>query len=410
MLVSMVSVMFEGKQHSIVVIKSLLVFSKIFNKVKENQAKFMQGSLYTLGALLKIEARSYLVSTGKRDIIAEDCKEEEDQHFEVKIRDLSQKEINHFEKELQQALSNFVESLVDIKDLRHGIQLSTMKLHTELIQEDFLEKYDEENKKNHSNLMKSEGANLALLFLFDLLQFFYQFLSTAHQKPLEKERFILGDSKYGKLYNNLPAYLNHTFEYTVGDSVFLVQHILNAITVICPNPAHMLELWHLRRHVEVLTNIDSNESSREDQTYERTYKFNSIGLLMYVYWSLKARINLSVEKEYQVERFQELENFESHFPETTTREFEFEILFPLISGAIKGKSTYPVVYDVALEILSYFTRVVNPKNLPFPGCKVTVAGNARNSYKSLLQSLFEFIGNEATESEEKKKVSFEIFK
>ena len=108
MLVSMVSVMFEGKQHSIVVIKSLLVFSKIFNKVKENQAKFMQGSLYTLGALLKIEARSYLVSTGKRDIIAEDCKEEEDQHFEVKIRDLSQKEINHFEKELQQAQSNFV--------------------------------------------------------------------------------------------------------------------------------------------------------------------------------------------------------------------------------------------------------------------------------------------------------------
>jgi len=104
MLVAMVSVMFDGKQHSMIVMKSLLTFSKIFTKVDKDQAKYMQGSLYALGALLKIEARSYLSSTGNRDLIADDCKEEEDNHFEVKIRDLSQKEINYFQYELHQSL------------------------------------------------------------------------------------------------------------------------------------------------------------------------------------------------------------------------------------------------------------------------------------------------------------------
>jgi hypothetical protein len=211
----------------------------------------MQGSLYALGALLKVEARSYLVSTDRRDIIAEDCKKEEEQHFEVRIRDLSQREINYFEKEVHQALCNFVDSLLEIKDIKFGIKLSTMSYHTEIIQEDFLEKYDEQNKTNHVELMRSEGSNFALLFLFDLLQFFYQFLSVTHQKPLDKDRFSFQDSKFGKLYNTLPAYLNHTFEYTVSDSVVLVRHVLKSIKAICPNPSHMLELWHLRRHVEV---------------------------------------------------------------------------------------------------------------------------------------------------------------
>ncbi|CAI2387403.1 unnamed protein product [Moneuplotes crassus] len=411
MLVCMVSVMFEGKQHSIVVMKSLLIFSKIFTKAKENQAKYLQGSLYTLGALLKVEARSYLCSKDERDLISEDCKEEEDKHFEVKIRDLSQCEINHFENELQHTLSRFVESLVDIKDIRNGIQQSTMSLHSEIIQEDFLEKYDQENKINHVNLMRSEASNTALLFLLDLLQFFYQFLAKANQRPLEGGRYsVEGESKYARLYNTLPAYMNHTFEYTVNDSVFLVQNILKAISAISPNPAHTLELWHLRRHIEVLTNIDSSESAREEQSYERTDKFNSIGLLMYMYWSLKPRINSTVEEEYRIGRFTELEGFESPLPETTTREFEFEILFPLICNAMKGKVSYPVVFDVSMEILSYFVRVVNPKKLQFPGCKVSIAGNAYNAYKELLQHLMEYIGNQSVGTEEKSKVVLELFK
>jgi hypothetical protein len=72
MLISLVQVMFDGKRHSKVVMKCLWIFSKIFTKVQKDQAKYMQGSLYAIGALLKVEARSYLVSKGYKDLISDD--------------------------------------------------------------------------------------------------------------------------------------------------------------------------------------------------------------------------------------------------------------------------------------------------------------------------------------------------
>lgn len=159
----------------------------------------------------------------------------------------------------------------------------------------------------------------------------------------------------------------------------------------------------------MLTNIETADALREDQSYERTDKFNSIGVMMYIYWCLKARIDASVQPEYQHGRFEELEMFTSPLPETVTREFEFEILYPVIADALKGKIGYPLLYDVALEILSYYCRVINSENLQFPGCKVTAAGNGSEIYKLLLQELFEFVGSNQS-SEEKRKVCLEIFK
>ena len=230
MLVSLVQVMFDGKRHSMVVMKTLWIFSKIFTMVQKDQAKYMQGSLYAIGALLKVEARSYLNSVGKRSLIEEDWKKEEDKNFEVKVRDLSQKEIDLFEKEVHEWLWNFVDSLLEIKDIKPGITLNTMKLHSSIIHEDFLDEYDEYNKKDHAGLMKWESANCGLLFLFDILQFFYQFLTETEQKSLKTDRYLLEDvSNYARMYNTIPAYLNHKFNYTVKGSVKLVKHILRAI-------------------------------------------------------------------------------------------------------------------------------------------------------------------------------------
>ena len=165
----------------------------------------------------------------------------------------------------------------------------------------------------------------------------------------------------------------------------------------------------MRRHIEVLMSKTTDNEIKEEQNYERTDKFNSIGLLMYIYWGLKRRINSTVEEEYQHKKFEELEYFESPLPEIVTREFEFEVLFPLISIVLKDKIAYPLLYDVSMEILSYYWRVLNPENLQFPGWKVTSAGNAGENYKSLLQSLFEYIGTHKN-NEEKPKVCLELFK
>lgn len=230
-----------------------------------------------------------------------------------------------------------------------------MKLHSELIQEDFLNEYDKQNKDNHENLMKSESANFGLLFLFDLLQFFYQFLSNPIQKTLDKDLFMSQDiAKYGRMHGVIPNYLNHKFDYTVNDSVKLVSHILRAIKQICPNPSHLLELWLIRKHIETKLGVGTEDEVREDQSYERTDKFNTVGLMMYMYWCLKPRVNSTVDGDYQHDRFEELEGFESPLPETVTREFEFEILYPLLAVAIHKRNRYATILESALEILSYY--------------------------------------------------------
>ena len=409
-MVGLVQVMFEGKKHSKIVIKSIWIFSIIFQNATRDQAKYLQGSLYTIGALLKMEARSYLSSTGRRNLIEQDCNQEEERHFEVKIRDLNQREIEYFENEFHHALCSFIDSLLGVKDIQKAVTIENMKLHWDLIQEDFLEEYDKYNKKDHEGLMRTEAANFALLFMLDLLQFFYQFLSKTKQKPLEDGAYKSQDiADYGKMHKTVPNYLNHTFDYTVNDSVILVRQILKAIKVISPNPSHMLELWHLRRHIEIKTGITTADEVREDQSYERTDKFNTLGLLMYVYWCLKARINSTVDEEYRHSRFEELEGFESPLPEIVTREFEFEILFPVLAIASKENITYPHIMDVVMEILSYYCKVVNPESLSFPGWRVSAAGNSSENYKLLLQSIFEYIGSSDC-NYEKKAVYLEIFK
>lgn len=42
------------------VAKLLIYFAKLFSIVPEKRSKYMQGSLFAIGGLLKIEAKSYL--------------------------------------------------------------------------------------------------------------------------------------------------------------------------------------------------------------------------------------------------------------------------------------------------------------------------------------------------------------
>jgi hypothetical protein len=42
------------------VAKLILYFAKLFELVSDKRSKYMQGSLFAIGGLLKIEAKSYL--------------------------------------------------------------------------------------------------------------------------------------------------------------------------------------------------------------------------------------------------------------------------------------------------------------------------------------------------------------
>lgn len=49
------------------VAKLLIYFGKLFSLIEKEKSKYIQGSLFALGGLLKLEAKSYLHTKSKRN-------------------------------------------------------------------------------------------------------------------------------------------------------------------------------------------------------------------------------------------------------------------------------------------------------------------------------------------------------
>ena len=67
----------------------------------------------------------------------------------------------------------------------------------------------------------------------------------------------------------------------------------------------ILQLWHERRLMEILTNVTTDDNPRGDDIYERTDKFNSMGLLSFVYCCMKERINATVDEQFRIDASKE---------------------------------------------------------------------------------------------------------
>jgi hypothetical protein len=66
--------MFKKKRHTQKMAKLLILVAKLYQAVPDKQAKYIQGSLFVLGAFLKMEARSFLKAKGKDELIQEDLR------------------------------------------------------------------------------------------------------------------------------------------------------------------------------------------------------------------------------------------------------------------------------------------------------------------------------------------------
>jgi hypothetical protein len=99
--------------------KLLVYFGRLFQVVRTQRAKFLQGSLFAIGGLLKIEAKSYLrtLQELRRGDVALTCplfKEgsEMEQLEQQRVRSLSAEDLLFYENELVQVLAEFIQSLV----------------------------------------------------------------------------------------------------------------------------------------------------------------------------------------------------------------------------------------------------------------------------------------------------------
>lgn len=151
----------------------------------EKKAQYVMGSLFALGGLLKIEARNYMETKQKYDPsfkivspLAEENQQVEDSLQRAR-RDLSNNDILFFESKdgLQKVFIHFVNSLVG--EDRDIINSKNFDYFMRFTADDFIDEIESERKRDEKLVNELERTHYTLLFLFDLLQFSFQFLVIA---------------------------------------------------------------------------------------------------------------------------------------------------------------------------------------------------------------------------------------
>jgi hypothetical protein len=115
----------EGAQKSTKRIgKVMVMYSKMFVSIsdfskKQEKHKFLMGSLYALGGLLKVEAKSYLITMREKDaefslpcLVSnpENAADEQEKQF---IKQLSDDDLEYFHSEFSKIMINFCESVCE---------------------------------------------------------------------------------------------------------------------------------------------------------------------------------------------------------------------------------------------------------------------------------------------------------
>jgi len=148
------------------------------------------GSLFAMGGLLKIEARNYLETKLKYDPefkiispLVEESKVVEDSVQKAR-RDLSNKDIAFFEGKngFLKIFIHFIQSMV--YEDHNLINSENFDYFMRFTSEEFGEILEQERAKDEKTIGALERAHYCLLFLFDLLQFSFQFLVLSEKAKL----------------------------------------------------------------------------------------------------------------------------------------------------------------------------------------------------------------------------------
>lgn len=209
----------------------------------EDQHSFLAGTMFALGGLLKIEARNFLETKIKYDSslvitnMVEESKTAEDSMQRAK-RDLSQADIEYFESEsgFLQVMKLFVSKIIVGK--KGSIKASDFDYYLDWSSPEFLDRIDEEKKKNGARIAQLEAAHYVLNFLFDLLQFSCQYL-------VKVTKFSLGDDEVQdqqpKRFNPMEDLsieedfcMPLEFKYFIHGFEGLIKQICESIEDLCP--------------------------------------------------------------------------------------------------------------------------------------------------------------------------------
>ena len=168
-------------------------------------------------------------------------------------RDLTEADIRFFEKEegFLKVVKLFVKKMCAGK--KNYIRASDFDYYLDWSFPAFLDKIDEEKKKNSKRITELEAAHYVLNFLFDLLQFACQYLIKADKTSAD----TLTENQNRKMFNPLTDLtikddfcMPLKFTYYISGFESLIQQICDSIEEICPQTDYLMRFWQIKNAEE----------------------------------------------------------------------------------------------------------------------------------------------------------------
>lgn len=155
--------------------------------------------------------------------------------------------------------------------------------------EAFVDELEDERKKDEAMLSGLERTHFTLLFLFDLLQFAFQFLTLSERDRLDKSASI--DAR--KIHNpNAPLSFEEDFQHPVRLSFYLadfdrlIRRVCDSIEQLVPNHRLLMRFWQ-EKNAETPGKSSLLRFDDTRDSYDRCDYYNTYGLA--VFFMLKLR-------------------------------------------------------------------------------------------------------------------------
>ncbi|CDW80555.1 UNKNOWN [Stylonychia lemnae] len=389
------------------VAKLLVYFGRLFQIVGNNRCKYLMGSLFAIGGLLKLEAKSYLHTINLRRGVELPCplfNEENDYEKQEKqrVRELSNFDLHYFENDLIKIMSQFIKS-ISVPSY-NSINNQIFDFYVDFSQDKFIDEYEEEEQNNPDKLYGIESAHYTINFLFDLVQFIFQFMITVeeYETKLEQEQMEV-DSEQGRHQRNIFDHrkeikpselitLKHKYYFEGFDQV--ITQVVTQIKLVCPNWVHLLFFWHVK-----CADADSDKNwadvlEEARDCYDRQDNYNVFGLAAYLNLTIKQALGALNGTSKQInneQAYSTLLTYESPY----SSQFLFDCMQPLLRYCLKYQRS-TTLNMIGLESLCFWT-FINQTNQPIYE-NLGQFTRDEQSIQYILQSVFNMMGGQLSEN------------
>lgn len=286
--------------------KILIFFTQMYasvdkaEKFKNEKNKFLMGSLFALGGLLKIEAKSYLMTMNEKDdddetkagfdLIAPLTHDENpvDEKAKKYIRKLTPEDEVFFKKQFTKVVIWFIQNIS--KGLDQQVNGDTFNLVLDLTYESFYDDMTEMEKKEPEKLDKILSSHFVTRVLVDFLQFSFAYFVKAEQvnQYMPPDKTIYDHRKPVDAQKDGADIALLKLSYLIDNFEDLLKELVDALGRIWTNPFDLVKLWSIK-FAE-----DPDKARKFDEmkdSYDRTDLYDGQGIAVFAYLHMKKQIN-----------------------------------------------------------------------------------------------------------------------